>query len=60
LKKELGIFTYNDLLHHFPYRHLDKTKVLKMSELNTSVEYAQVQGYWLIRKYWEKRLPNAL
>jgi ATP-dependent DNA helicase RecG len=44
LKKELGIFTYNDLLHHFPYRHLDKTKVLKMSELNTSVEYAQVQG----------------
>jgi ATP-dependent DNA helicase RecG len=44
LKKELGIFTYNDLLHHFPYRHLDKTKVLRMNELNAGVEYAQVQG----------------
>ena len=27
LKKELNIFTFNDLLNHFPYRHIDKTKV---------------------------------
>ena len=29
LKKELNIFTFNDLLHHFPYRHMDRTRVLK-------------------------------
>lgn len=44
LKKEFAVFTFNDLLHHFPYRHVDKTKVSKIMELNASMEYAQVQG----------------
>jgi ATP-dependent DNA helicase RecG len=44
LKKELAIFTFNDLLHHYPYRHVDKTKVTRIADLNPSVEYAQVQG----------------
>ena len=44
LKKELSIFTFNDLLHHFPFRHIDKSKILKVGELNASIEYAQVQG----------------
>ncbi|HWJ92033.1 MAG TPA: ATP-dependent DNA helicase RecG, partial [Flavisolibacter sp.] len=44
LKKELAIFTYNDLLHHFPYRHVDKTKVSKIIDLNAATDYAQVQG----------------
>src|SRR5687768_5230282 len=47
LKKELGIFTFNDLLHHFPYRHIDKTKVLKIGELNAATEFAQVRGVLL-------------
>jgi len=37
------LFTFNDLLHHFPYRHVDKTKVLKVNAL-AGVEFAQVQG----------------
>lgn len=44
LKKELAIFTFNDLLHHFPYRHVDKTKISKIIDLNSAIEYAQVQG----------------
>ncbi|MDB5251971.1 MAG: ATP-dependent helicase [Flaviaesturariibacter sp.] len=44
LKKELGIFTFNDLLHHFPYRHIDKTKVMKVIDLTPAVEFAQVKG----------------
>jgi len=44
LKKELGIFTFNDLLHHFPYRHLDRTRTYKIGELTIGNEYAQVQG----------------
>ncbi len=44
LKKELAIFTYNDLLHFFPFRHLDKTSIQKIAELNPTIEYAQVQG----------------
>jgi ATP-dependent DNA helicase RecG len=44
LKKELGIFTFNDLLHHFPYRHIDRTKIHKIIDLNPSIEFAQVKG----------------
>jgi len=32
------------LLHHFPYRHIDKTKVLKIIDLNQSIDFAQIQG----------------
>ncbi len=37
LKKELGIFTYNDLLHLYPYKYLDRTKYYKINELNTGI-----------------------
>jgi ATP-dependent DNA helicase RecG len=44
LKKELSLFTYGDLLNHIPYRHLDKTSIVKISDLTPAMEYAQVQG----------------
>jgi ATP-dependent DNA helicase RecG len=44
LKKELEIFTFNDLLHHFPYRHIDKTKVSLVSEITPGTDYVQVAG----------------
>ncbi len=47
LKKELGIFTFNDLLHHFPFRHVDRTKIHKIIDLTLSIEYAQVKGVLL-------------
>lgn len=44
LKKELNIFTFNDLLSHFPHRHIDKTKVSLIREIDPSTEYIQVAG----------------
>ncbi len=44
LKKELNIFSFNDLLEHFPYRHLDKTKVTPISQINMQMDYVQVAG----------------
>lgn len=44
LKKELNIFTFNDLLNHFPHRHIDKTKVNLISDINSSTDYIQVSG----------------
>ena len=44
LKKELGIFSFSDLLNHFPYRHVDKTKVNLIDEINSETEYIQVAG----------------
>ena len=44
LKKELAIFSFQDLLYHFPYRHIDKTKISSIIDLHAGTDYAQVQG----------------
>lgn len=44
LRKELQIFTFDDLLNFFPLRHVDKTKVDSIANLNYNMEYAQVSG----------------
>lgn len=44
LKKELGIFTFENLLNHFPFRHVDKTKVSLVKEITSLTEYIQVAG----------------
>lgn len=44
LKKELAIFSFHDLLHHFPYRHLDKTRITPIASLTPATDHALVQG----------------
>jgi ATP-dependent DNA helicase RecG len=44
LKKELSIFTYNDLLYHYPFRYIDRTKFYKIRELNSDLPTIQVIG----------------
>lgn len=44
LKKELNIFTFNDLLNHFPHRHVDKTIVSKIADITPQTEFIQVAG----------------
>ncbi len=44
LKKELAVFTFGDLLEHFPHRHIDKTQVNKINEINPQTEYIQIAG----------------
>src|SRR5580704_3590248 len=44
LKKELGIFTFKDLLEHFPYRHIDRTKISSISEIGPQTEFIQIAG----------------
>lgn len=44
LKKELEIFTFRQLLEHFPYKHIDKTKVSQISDITASTDYIQVAG----------------
>jgi ATP-dependent DNA helicase RecG len=44
LKKELGIFTFRDLLELFPYRHIDKTIITPIGQINLETEWVQVSG----------------
>jgi ATP-dependent DNA helicase RecG len=42
LKKELEIFTFEDLLRHFPYKHIDRTRFYKIRSIVTDLPYVQV------------------
>ena len=44
LKKELRIFTYEDLLMHFPFRYVDKSNIYKISDINDSMSQIQFRG----------------
>lgn len=45
LARELGISTVRDMLYHFPFRYIDRTKIYKIGELNDS----NTTGYIQIR-----------
>jgi ATP-dependent DNA helicase RecG len=57
LKKELGIFTYNDLLQHYPFRYIDKSKIHNISELRQDMPYIQIKG--CVIKFEEKGHKRA-
>jgi len=44
LKKELGIFTFRDLLFHFPFRYIDRTRFHRIADANTEGEQVQFRG----------------
>lgn len=44
MKKEAGIFTFNDLLHYFPFRHIDRTQITPISRIDAETDYIQVKG----------------
>jgi ATP-dependent DNA helicase RecG len=44
LQKELGIFTLSDLLFHFPYRHVDRSQVYRISDITPDMPYIQLKG----------------
>lgn len=44
LQKELGISTYEQLLNHYPFRYIDRTRFYKINELNEDLPLVQVVG----------------
>tara|TARA_B100001758_G_scaffold247889_1_gene268239 strand:- start:43627 stop:45723 length:2097 start_codon:yes stop_codon:yes gene_type:complete len=43
-KKELHIFTYADLLHHYPFRYIDKSRIYQVKDLVPDMPYIQLKG----------------
>ncbi len=44
LNKELDIFTFEDLLYYFPYKHIDRGKIYKINEIHPNLPHIQVKG----------------
>jgi len=45
LQKELHIFSYKDLMTHYPFRYVDKTKFYNINEVNEDGASYQLKGF---------------
>lgn len=64
LKKELNIYTYGDLLRHYPFRYIDRTRFYRIGEITPDLQYIQLKGIivdkQLIGEQRRKRLVATL
>ena len=64
LKKELNLYTFGDLLNHFPHRHIDKTQVTPIGQVSPQMDFVQVrgvlQGIDIIGEKRSKRMVSQL
>lgn len=44
LNRELSIFTYGDLIQHFPFRYEDRTRFYSIRDIADEMQYVQVKG----------------
>jgi ATP-dependent DNA helicase RecG len=44
LKKELGIASYEDMLYHFPYKYVDRSRFYSIREITGDMPFIQVKG----------------
>ena len=60
LNQELGIFTFGDLIQHYPFRHEDRSVFHQIKDLNEQMPAAQIKGrlreFTLIGEGNKKRL----
>ena len=42
LKKDMGLATFEDLLRHFPYKYIDRTRFYKIRDIEPELPYVQV------------------
>lgn len=43
--KELNINTFRDLLYHFPFKYIDRTRFFRIAELDPELPYVQIKGF---------------
>ena len=61
LKKELQIFTFQDLLNFYPYKYLDRTRYYKINELSPSLtSEIQITGRIIHLKMIEQKRGKRL
>jgi ATP-dependent DNA helicase RecG len=44
LQKELKLFTFGDLIQHYPFRYEDRTKFYPINEVSEEMPYVQIKG----------------
>jgi ATP-dependent DNA helicase RecG len=44
LQKEMNIYDYNDLLHYFPYRYVDRSQIFLIKNIDANTQFVQLKG----------------
>ena len=44
LRSELGVQTVEDLLHIYPFRYIDRSRILPIAQITSDLAYVQIQG----------------
>lgn len=44
LRKELGLFTFHDLIRFYPFRYIDRSSIQKIASLTPDLAFVQVQA----------------
>lgn len=61
LGRELGITTYNDLLHFYPYKHIDRTRIHTIRGLDAQQSHVQLAGHIVrFRNEGNERRPRLV
>lgn len=47
LEKELGLKTWEDLLYYFPFKHIDRSRLYRTSELTSDMPFVQLKGQFV-------------
>ena len=59
-KKEFEIYTFEDLLHYYPYRHVDKSQTHQIKDIVSEGVYIQLRGkvasYEILGERYKRRL----
>lgn len=59
-KKEFEIYTFEDLLHYYPYRHVDKSQTHQIKDIVSEEVYIQLRGkvasYEILGERYKRRL----
>ncbi len=65
LKKDLGIYKYEDLLRYFPFKYIDRTRFYKIKDINPELPHVQLivrltHKEILGEKYTKRLIVHAL
>lgn len=60
LQKELKIFTFGDLIQHYPFRYEDRTQFYQIKDIHEELPYVQIRGkitrFETVGSQYKKRL----
>ena len=61
LNKELGVFSFRDLLYTFPYKYVDRSRLYTIREIDGNMPYIQLKGQILsFETFGEGRLRRLV